>query len=123
MRRCAATSEPLPRFFLEQYSLLAHPETGRPWWVPRGLRPVYTERSADDPERQRSVAGRPPKKYSVTKPNARLVVQDYLLARHSLLRGMQTPKSSFNSVASNMSATSRGSVTSTSQSGIPGLVS
>lgn len=34
IRLCAATSISLPNFFLQDLNLMAHPETGEPWWVP-----------------------------------------------------------------------------------------
>ncbi|KAI1501057.1 hypothetical protein F5X99DRAFT_211857 [Biscogniauxia marginata] len=37
LRHCAATRIRLPNFFLQDFSLMSHPETGRPWWVPRSL--------------------------------------------------------------------------------------
>ncbi|KAI0007104.1 hypothetical protein F4779DRAFT_619898 [Xylariaceae sp. FL0662B] len=36
-RQCAVTRIRLPKFFLQDFSLIAHPETGDPWWVPRSL--------------------------------------------------------------------------------------
>ncbi|KAI8952523.1 hypothetical protein F4801DRAFT_541141 [Xylaria longipes] len=37
VRRCPASHTRLPSFFLQDFNLIAHPETGRPWWVPRSL--------------------------------------------------------------------------------------
>jgi hypothetical protein len=37
LRRCALTYNVLPSFFLQDFSLMAHPETGNPCYVPRSL--------------------------------------------------------------------------------------
>jgi hypothetical protein len=37
VRRCPITSTILPNFFLQCFTLTAHPETGKPWFVPHGL--------------------------------------------------------------------------------------
>ncbi|KAI8633001.1 hypothetical protein F5Y19DRAFT_285037 [Xylariaceae sp. FL1651] len=37
IRQCTATRARLPTFFLQDFSLIAHPETGQPWWIPRSL--------------------------------------------------------------------------------------
>ncbi|KAI3325102.1 hypothetical protein HD806DRAFT_533698 [Xylariaceae sp. AK1471] len=37
IRQCTASRVRLPTFFLQDFNLIAHPETGQPWWVPRSL--------------------------------------------------------------------------------------
>lgn len=37
LRKCLLTYNVLPSFFLQDFSLMAHPETGGPWYVPRSL--------------------------------------------------------------------------------------
>jgi len=37
LRRCQLTYSGLPSFFLQDFNLMAHPETGDPWYVPRSL--------------------------------------------------------------------------------------
>ncbi|KAE9379792.1 hypothetical protein N431DRAFT_434673 [Stipitochalara longipes BDJ] len=37
LRRCQLTHSALPSFFLQDFNLMAHPETGDPWYVPRSL--------------------------------------------------------------------------------------
>ncbi|KAI1308811.1 hypothetical protein F5Y03DRAFT_349317 [Xylaria venustula] len=37
VRQCTATQLRLPSFFLQDFNLISHPETGQPWWVPRSL--------------------------------------------------------------------------------------
>lgn len=51
-RWCVATRTALPRFFLDRFRLVAHPEMGDPWWVAQGLekksdasQPPSTERA------------------------------------------------------------------------------
>ncbi|KAI1117255.1 hypothetical protein F5Y14DRAFT_403748 [Nemania sp. NC0429] len=37
IRQCTASRTRLPSFFLQDFNLISHPETGQPWWVPRSL--------------------------------------------------------------------------------------
>ncbi|RYP78247.1 hypothetical protein DL771_000724 [Monosporascus sp. 5C6A] len=37
LRQCSITHQRLPKFFLQDFNLIQHPETGAPWWVPRSL--------------------------------------------------------------------------------------
>jgi hypothetical protein len=37
LRRCQLTYSVLPSFFLQDFNLMAHPQTGSPWYVPRSL--------------------------------------------------------------------------------------
>ena len=37
IRRCQLTHSALPSFFLQGFNLMAHPETGDPWYLPRSL--------------------------------------------------------------------------------------
>ncbi|KAI0016038.1 hypothetical protein F4780DRAFT_714827 [Xylariomycetidae sp. FL0641] len=39
IRKCKPTQTHLPRFFLQDFALVSHPDTGKPWWVPRDLAP------------------------------------------------------------------------------------
>lgn len=41
IRRCELTRTSLPSFFLQDFNLLAHPETNEPWWVPGRLTTKY----------------------------------------------------------------------------------
>jgi hypothetical protein len=41
LRRCQLTQVSLPSFFLQDFSLMAHPETRKPWYVPRSLTNKY----------------------------------------------------------------------------------
>ncbi|KAK3685394.1 hypothetical protein B0T22DRAFT_482371 [Podospora appendiculata] len=50
LRRCPVTHYLIPRFFLQGFRLVAHPETGQPWWVPIGLekkQPVLASTDTD----------------------------------------------------------------------------
>ncbi|KAH8768591.1 hypothetical protein BGZ57DRAFT_766090 [Hyaloscypha finlandica] len=51
LRRCALTCNALPSFFLQDFNLMAHPETGNPWYVPRSLAkykgPTVSEKEID----------------------------------------------------------------------------
>ncbi|ODA79045.1 hypothetical protein RJ55_04636 [Drechmeria coniospora] len=37
MRRCANTTTSLPRYFLQDFELVSHPDTGAAWWAPGPL--------------------------------------------------------------------------------------
>lgn len=39
IRTCGATEVVLPRYFLQDFNLVSHPETGRPWWISPSLLP------------------------------------------------------------------------------------
>ncbi|AEO63198.1 2e9c0f8b-eea8-47dd-99f7-8fa8443612bb [Thermothielavioides terrestris] len=39
VRRCPITNTVLPRFLLQRFRLVSHPETGRPWFTPADLSP------------------------------------------------------------------------------------
>jgi hypothetical protein len=41
IRRCELTKATLPTFFLQQFNLMAHPQTSEPWWVPGNLITKY----------------------------------------------------------------------------------
>ncbi|KAI1180830.1 hypothetical protein F4777DRAFT_573483 [Nemania sp. FL0916] len=46
IRQCTASQTRLPSFFLQDFNLISHPETGRPWWAPRslaGLQPLQSQ--------------------------------------------------------------------------------
>ncbi|KAL7784615.1 hypothetical protein V8C37DRAFT_395458 [Trichoderma ceciliae] len=37
IRRCPSSATSLPRYFLQDFELVKHPETGTPWWAPGPL--------------------------------------------------------------------------------------
>ncbi|KAJ8117218.1 hypothetical protein ONZ43_g4262 [Nemania bipapillata] len=37
IRQCTASRKRFPAFFLQDFNLIAHPETSEPWWVPHSL--------------------------------------------------------------------------------------
>ncbi|KAI1330092.1 hypothetical protein F5Y16DRAFT_396658 [Xylariaceae sp. FL0255] len=47
LRQCNATRTQLPNYFLQDFHLVSHPETDRPWWVPHSL---MREEPSDNPE-------------------------------------------------------------------------
>ncbi|KAI1390535.1 uncharacterized protein F4822DRAFT_153712 [Hypoxylon trugodes] len=51
IRMCAITQTRLPSFFLQQFKLVAHPETGAPWLIPYKDLPKENE-SAEEPDSQ-----------------------------------------------------------------------
>ncbi|KAL2268498.1 hypothetical protein VTJ83DRAFT_3344 [Remersonia thermophila] len=49
VRRCPITETALPKFFLQSFNLMAHPETGEPWFVPTGLESKVPDAAAEPP--------------------------------------------------------------------------
>jgi hypothetical protein len=41
VRRCQITKTALPKYFLQDFALMAHPKKGNPWWVPTSLKKKY----------------------------------------------------------------------------------
>ena len=70
---CHLTQTRLPSFFLQDFSVVAHPDTHQPWYVPRSLTSPHSPPTAPRPD----VAARG----TAVGGNA------WVLARHALLRG------------------------------------
>ncbi|KAH9909926.1 hypothetical protein F4778DRAFT_25105 [Xylariomycetidae sp. FL2044] len=49
VRICALTRTRLPKFFLQDFNLVAHPETGEPWWISHRLTNEQSP-TAEDPD-------------------------------------------------------------------------
>lgn len=88
----------LPSFFLQDFHLLTHPETGQPWWVPRslGLDESKQEKSKNKKDAKEegaasSTAGEKPSslREKLRGPNA------YAPARKDVLAAMCTDRSGF----------------------------
>jgi hypothetical protein len=45
IRACRVTLHHLPRYFLQDFNVVEHPETREPWWLPRSLAQEYSPRS------------------------------------------------------------------------------
>lgn len=43
VRVCQVTDASLPNYFLQDFALMAHPETREPWWVPTSLRKKHED--------------------------------------------------------------------------------
>ncbi|KAK4138524.1 hypothetical protein BT67DRAFT_369930, partial [Trichocladium antarcticum] len=97
MRKCPVTTTNLPKFFLQRISLVTHPETQEPWFVPQDLDskvptaatppPAAPEHDAAGPEPAPAAAEHkpspPPRKRGAavhTGPST------YILSKQSLLR-------------------------------------
>ncbi|KAK0652926.1 hypothetical protein B0T16DRAFT_320573 [Cercophora newfieldiana] len=72
-RWCSVTKTVHPRFFLQRFQLVAHPETGDPWWVAQGF-----EKKSDTS---------PPPTQKPTGPSA------YILSNGELLESLTTMRS------------------------------
>jgi len=91
LRRCQLTNNALPSFFLQGFNLMAHPETGIPWYVPRSLalakkgEPQLLEEQPDlELERKED---KTPAEFT-----SALGYTVYILASQHILRAMQDPK-------------------------------
>ncbi|KAK7967843.1 uncharacterized protein PG986_002120 [Apiospora aurea] len=88
----------LPSFFLQDFHLVTHPETGQPWWVPRSLALENSNhgenKKSKEEEGGSSVAGdsdtkKKPSRKKLLGPNA------YGPARKDVLAAMSQDKSGF----------------------------
>jgi len=50
VRVCQATKTTLPSYFLQSFGLMAHPESGEPWWVPKNLESYNATQKNDHQE-------------------------------------------------------------------------
>ncbi|KAI1342207.1 hypothetical protein F5Y15DRAFT_334678 [Xylariaceae sp. FL0016] len=53
LRYCSATRTRQPKFFLQDFSLVSHPENNHPWWIPRSL--ISKEPPAINEENESSI--------------------------------------------------------------------
>ncbi|KAK0619295.1 hypothetical protein B0T14DRAFT_431572 [Immersiella caudata] len=85
IRMCSVTKTPMPKFFLQQFRLVTHPETDETWWMAQNLKkwepPAETEpnNKLDADKTCRESAG----------PSA------YVLSSHGLLDSMQNKRSPY----------------------------
>jgi hypothetical protein len=99
LRRCQLTSKALPSFFLQDFNLMAHPETGIPWYVPRSLalakrgEPQLLEEQSDlELERKEDMEQSSQSKKTPAEFTSALGYTVYILASQQILRAMQDPK-------------------------------
>ncbi|KAK1770703.1 hypothetical protein QBC33DRAFT_512439 [Phialemonium atrogriseum] len=94
IRHCSVTGVVLPRYFLQDFNLVTHPETGQPWWIspsltsdekPRTPAEQTSELREDSPVRpQESETGtQAPKGKKPAGPTG------YVLSRQQLLKEFQ----------------------------------
>ncbi|KAI1099827.1 hypothetical protein F4804DRAFT_320803 [Jackrogersella minutella] len=57
VRMCVLTRTRLPSFFLQDFNVVAHPETGVPWLIPKSLIPKGTPAAEEDPDKTMEVSG------------------------------------------------------------------
>ena len=114
VRQCKATHITIPKFFLQDFGLMAHPQTGRPWYVPRDLTSKYSmvhEEEDNSEEAQSSDSSTPvsssaepvqgdsqPSERSkpiLLKHTRKLGPGRYTLARKSLIAGFQYKNSGY----------------------------
>jgi len=91
LRMCSMTKVALPRYFLQDFNPIAHPETGVPWYLPRSLTSPRTvagrEENPQESKGEEMGVGDELKEDSGT---ATIGPKVYTLARKELLRQMKT---------------------------------
>jgi hypothetical protein len=99
LRRCQLTNNALPSFFLQGFNLMAHPETGIPWYVPRSLalakkgEPQLLEEQPDlELERKEDIEQSSQLNKTPAAFTSALGYTVYILASQHILRAMQDPK-------------------------------
>ena len=123
IRACQVTDTRLPTYFLQDFEIMAHPETRQPWWVPTSLRKnledrdvtagkdkgasIMTEEESEpkgkDLERGMDTAEHPTIEPETTPSSEALPSRTlslgpgvYTLSRQALLIAMKRPKSGWN---------------------------
>ncbi len=71
VRMCALTKTRLPSFFLQDFNLVAHPETDAPWLIPSSLIP-----DRPSPAQELGAKGIPPAADEASPDGARESVED-----------------------------------------------
>ncbi|KAH8777167.1 hypothetical protein F5882DRAFT_408358 [Hyaloscypha sp. PMI_1271] len=97
LRRCALTCNALPSFFLQDFNLMAHPETGNPWYVPRSLAkykgPTVSEKEIDaDLEPKEEKVQTSQTQQISAESTAVLGYSVYTIASQHTIRAMQDPR-------------------------------
>ncbi|KAI1493252.1 hypothetical protein F5X96DRAFT_666903 [Biscogniauxia mediterranea] len=108
IRQCTATRVRLPKFFLQEFGLLSHPETEKPWWVPRSLAPTQppphlAQKEHDNSDKLGVEEHSPSRDEGISPPakqpdkGDRLVYAPsaHILARKDLLSSFNVKKSGF----------------------------
>ena len=111
VRSCQVLDVRLPRYFLQDFELMAHPETREPWWVPTSLRKEFDDAEAAPETLQKDwnfQSETPEDKLEASDLNSPLPVQTpsrnlprstslgpgaYTLSRKALIASMQHSKS------------------------------
>jgi hypothetical protein len=97
LRRCVLTYNAWPSFFLLDFNLMAHPETGSPWYVPRSLannkRPTISEEKLDvELELEKKAESTNQSRQIIAESTPALGYSLYTIASQHALRAMQDPK-------------------------------
>jgi hypothetical protein len=99
LRRCQLTNNALPSFFLQSFNLMAHPETGIPWYAPRSLalakkgEPQLWEEQPDlELERKEDMEQSSQPNKTPAEFTSALGYTVYILSSQHILRAMQDPK-------------------------------
>lgn len=83
VRRCPGTTLTLPKFFLQDFNIVLHPETGQPWYVPTSLalskqQEVSGDEKAEEGSHDKTLARTGPPKKPAGPTGYLLARQDYL---------------------------------------------
>ncbi|KAI1418978.1 hypothetical protein F5Y12DRAFT_780371 [Xylaria sp. FL1777] len=99
IRQCTASHIRLPSFFLQDFNLITHPETGTPWWVPCSLtwdKPAGSQQ-VDLTSDEQANSGTERESSDLSEPNQAKPYgpSAYVLARQGLISAFTLKRSGF----------------------------
>lgn len=92
VRRCQLTGTSLPSYFLQDFKVLAEPETGDPWYVPVGLTNKHSPKESVATESEDGVAA---SEEGVKPPPSSIGFKAYTLNSKLVLSAMQDADSGY----------------------------
>lgn len=87
VRLCQVTKTALPKWFLQEFTMIQHLKTREPWFAPRNLLSPYLEGSAPDPDNKASESHESPKKPKTPSPWLGPTI--YTLSRKALISAFE----------------------------------
>ncbi|KAJ9134616.1 hypothetical protein NKR23_g10031 [Pleurostoma richardsiae] len=97
-RHCPVTRITLPRFFLQDFRIVEHPESKQPWWVPASLaptRPAPAQLPSDGHDAPKSTRDGDHETGGSSTTARRHGQARYVLSRRSLLESFMKPGTSY----------------------------
>lgn len=95
MRTCSATHARLPRYFLQDFEMVRHPETGKPWFAPGPLSFDSSAVPSNNPDTITKPATEPIETTARRHPRARAPITVYAACRKNLLDLMNSSHRKF----------------------------